>query len=168
MNIGDFEIVKINGVKPAAVIIPVINDGGVRSVVLEVRADGIRQAGEVCFPGGRIDDGEEALDAALREIKEELLISDDNIINVKPKFITMGPRLEPVFVYECELIGYENSYNKSEVSKVLTISFDWLKDNEHILPEERMKTQCEYIYDTHRIWGMTARVINWYLKGLEL
>ena len=98
-----------------------------------------------------------------------ILIIDDDISNVKPKYITMGPRLEPVFVYECELKGYAYSFNKDEVSEILTIPFDWLRDNVVILPNERLKTQYEYIYNSNRIWGMTARVINWYItKGLSI
>lgn len=162
MFIGEYEIIKVNDIRPAAVVIPVIVIDGIKHMVLEVRADNIRQAGEVCFPGGRIEEGEEPKDAAIRELKEELLISDECIANVRPKYITMGPRLEPVFIHECELIGYGYTYN-GEVAKVLTVSFDWLKDNVHVLPDERMKTQYEYIYESHRIWGMTARIINRYI-----
>lgn len=44
------------------------------TVILEVRAAGISQAGDPCFPGGRIEAGETALSAAIREMEEKNFI----------------------------------------------------------------------------------------------
>ena len=47
--------------------------GGEAAVLLTVRPETLRDhGGQVAFPGGRLDDGETALDAALREAREEV------------------------------------------------------------------------------------------------
>jgi 8-oxo-dGTP pyrophosphatase MutT (NUDIX family) len=60
------------GATPAAVLIAV-TDRAEPGVILTVRRDHLRtHAGQIAFPGGRIDAGEEAVPAALREAREEL------------------------------------------------------------------------------------------------
>src|SRR5258705_8494890 len=57
---------------PAAVLIA-ITDRPAPGVILTVRREHLRtHAGQVAFPGGRIDPGEDAVAAALREAHEEL------------------------------------------------------------------------------------------------
>ena len=56
-----------------AVLIPLVETGGELSILFEVRQTGIRQGGEICFPGGGIEENETAEEAAVREASEELL-----------------------------------------------------------------------------------------------
>ena len=55
-----------------AVLCPLVEKPDGLYLLFEVRAAGLRQGGEVCFPGGRVDAGESAVDCALRETEEEL------------------------------------------------------------------------------------------------
>ena len=55
-----------------AVLLPLAEGPEGWQVLFEVRAAGISQPGEVCFPGGRIEPGETPEEAALRECREEL------------------------------------------------------------------------------------------------
>jgi len=58
---------------PAAVLVPVFEEGGEARVVLTRRAAHLRtHTGEVSFPGGRLDAGETPEEAALREAAEEV------------------------------------------------------------------------------------------------
>ncbi|MBA2772256.1 MAG: CoA pyrophosphatase [Sphingomonas sp.] len=57
---------------PAAVLVAV-TDRPEPGVILTVRHEDMRiHAGQIAFPGGRLDAGEDALEAALREAHEEL------------------------------------------------------------------------------------------------
>ncbi|MGH9139408.1 MAG: NUDIX hydrolase [Acidimicrobiales bacterium] len=61
------------GVHPSGVLAPFYEDDGELYVLLTRRSWGLRShTGEVSFPGGRADDGESAVDAALRESAEEI------------------------------------------------------------------------------------------------
>jgi 8-oxo-dGTP pyrophosphatase MutT (NUDIX family) len=59
---------------PAAVLIAV-TDRVEPGVILTVRREHLRtHAGQIAFPGGRLDPGEDAISAALREAHEEILL----------------------------------------------------------------------------------------------
>ena len=61
--------VPLDGRRAAAVAIAVSDDG----FVLTRRASKLRaHGGQFALPGGRLDPGEDAVDAALRELREEV------------------------------------------------------------------------------------------------
>jgi len=58
-----------------AVLCPLVERDGAWELLFEVRASALRrQPGEICFPGGRMEPGEDAVACALRETEEELQI----------------------------------------------------------------------------------------------
>jgi 8-oxo-dGTP pyrophosphatase MutT (NUDIX family) len=71
----------------AAVLVPLCQMDGQYHLLFEKRAQGIRQPGEISFPGGKIEKehGETAIQAALRETQEELGL-DASRIDVLGKF----------------------------------------------------------------------------------
>ena len=78
---GDLPDLRAQATVRAAVLIA-ITDQPEPGVVLTVRREDMRtHAGQIAFPGGRIDAGETPVDAALREAHEELLI-DSNSVDV--------------------------------------------------------------------------------------
>jgi 8-oxo-dGTP pyrophosphatase MutT (NUDIX family) len=63
----------VQGFGEAAVLVPLHEEDGVTSVLLTLRRTDLRHhAGQVSFPGGRLDPGEASMDAALREAQEEV------------------------------------------------------------------------------------------------
>jgi 8-oxo-dGTP pyrophosphatase MutT (NUDIX family) len=68
--------------RPAAVLVPLFEEGGETRVVLTVRSDRLRShQGEVAFPGGRIEGDEGVVAAALREADEE--------VGLQPELVTV-------------------------------------------------------------------------------
>lgn len=68
--------------RPAAVLVPLFEEGGESRVVLTVRSDHLRShQGEVAFPGGRLERGEGVVEAALRESAEEVSL-DPGLVTV--------------------------------------------------------------------------------------
>ena len=64
---------RAGGGRPAAVLVPLFEEDGEVRVLLTVRSDQLRShQGEVAFPGGRLDTGEDVVQAALREADEEV------------------------------------------------------------------------------------------------
>ena len=68
-----------NKLKNYAVFIPLIKIDGEDHILFEVRSKNITQPGEVSFPGGRVEDGEDFKNAAIRETIEELLLDREDI-----------------------------------------------------------------------------------------
>jgi 8-oxo-dGTP pyrophosphatase MutT (NUDIX family) len=62
------------------VLVPFVFIDGDEYLLFEKRASGIRQGGEICFPGGALEHGEKPEHAALRETVEELGISPDSVV----------------------------------------------------------------------------------------
>ena len=65
-----------------AVLIPWVKTESGDALLFEVRSQKVRQPGEVCFPGGRVEPGETAVEAAVRETCEELGITGDEVVDV--------------------------------------------------------------------------------------
>ena len=67
--------------QPAAVLVPIIDRPDVPLLLLTTRAGHLRQhAGQISFPGGRVESGDEDIvRAALRETREE--------IGIEPQFV---------------------------------------------------------------------------------
>jgi len=76
---GDFpELSNVNAVRAAVLI--AVTDRPDPGVILTVRRENLRtHAGQIAFPGGRIDTGETAVEAAIREAEEELGLAPDRV-----------------------------------------------------------------------------------------
>ncbi|MBQ1630012.1 MAG: NUDIX domain-containing protein, partial [Firmicutes bacterium] len=55
-----------------AVLMPLVKVNGEICFLFEVRSQDVAQPGDVCFPGGRIEEGETVVEAAVREAREEI------------------------------------------------------------------------------------------------
>jgi 8-oxo-dGTP pyrophosphatase MutT (NUDIX family) len=76
---GDLPELRARASVPAAVLVA-ITDRPEPGLLLTVRRDDMRtHAGQVAFPGGRIDGGEDARAAALREAHEEIALDPRNV-----------------------------------------------------------------------------------------
>ena len=93
--------------KAAAVAVVVVEDAGTPAVVLTRRAPRMRaHAGQWALPGGRRDVGESAVDAALREMSEEvgLALSTSAVLGVLDDYVSRsGHVITPVVVWAGEL-----------------------------------------------------------------
>ena len=108
-----------------AVLIPLIEQEGELCILFEVRQAGIRQGGEICFPGGMIEAHETAEEAAVRETAEELLIPEENIEVIAPMHMIGGPGGAELSSCLGILHGYTGTFAKREVDHVFTVSLSW-------------------------------------------
>lgn len=150
---------------PAAVLVPIVRRED-PTVLLTRRTDTLRShAGQVAFPGGRIDPGEDAVAAALREAMEEVALPPDEVevIGRADEYETgSGYRITPVVGLippDLPLVPAE-----SEVAAVFEVPLAHLLDpRNHRLEvamwQGRDRRYWEIDWATHRIWGVTAGMI---------
>lgn len=177
----------------AAVLLPLVKTPDGVAVLFEVRAAKLGwQPGDVCFPGGRAEGGDESFKAAaLRETCEELgLTARDVVIVGGLNYLVthMGPVIHPYVGYIKDL-GRIN-FNRDEVDEVFTVPLKFLLNNPpreanmelankagedfpfDLLPRQphdwrRRKGYKVYFYEYggHVIWGLTARILHGFLNS---
>ena len=163
----------VHGGREAAVLVPVFSrDGGLHAVFTRRRHDLRRHAGEISFPGGRRDEGEELLDTALREAHEEVGLPPDAVRVVgalppTPTFVTNYAIYPFVGVIEP---GFAWVLQHSEVAAVLELRLDDLRAGygERRLVRRGIPFRTDvFVVDDSLIWGATARILTDLLDRAE-
>ena len=160
----------------SAVLVPLFtgDDGRLHAVFTKRRDDLRRHAGEISFPGGRRDPGDESLlHTALREACEE--------IGLPREAVTVAGALFPVGTYVTNYAIYpfvgviENAFEwvtqEAEVAEVLEFALDDLVQGHSIkrLVRRGMAFKTDvYEMGPHMVWGATARILADLLRRLEV
>lgn len=162
---GDLAGLRAQASKDAAVLIA-ITDRDEPGVVLTVRREHLRtHAGQIAFPGGRLEPGESASAAALREAHEEILLDPaavDLVGDIEAYRTVTGYIVTPVLgVISPEL---PLSPHEHEVAELFEAPLDFLLDAtnqrlERALLQGRERRYYEIIWNGRRIWGATAGMI---------
>ncbi len=110
----------------AAVAVTVFEHEGEASIIVTRRSGRLKEhSGQWAMPGGRIDEGEDAITAALRELDEEvnLSLSTDHVIGTLDDYVTRsGYVITPVVVW-ADIIDTEMSPNPDEVASIHAFTF---------------------------------------------
>jgi 8-oxo-dGTP pyrophosphatase MutT (NUDIX family) len=155
----------VHGGKEAAVLVPVFEHDGLHAVFTRRRHDLRRHAGEISFPGGRRDAGEELIDTALREAHEEVGLPPDAVRVVgalppTPTFVTNYAIYPFVGVIDA---GFAWVLQRSEVDEVLELPLSLLRAGygERRLVRKGIPFRTPtYEAGDHVIWGATARILQ--------
>ena len=117
------------GGRRAAVALVIGERGGTLGFLLTLRAPRLAaHAGQYALPGGRVDDGEEVVDAALREVHEELglALAPADVLGRLPDYRSgSGYRIAPIVAWSQD-IGVLRP-NPGEVADVFHIPLSLLR-----------------------------------------
>jgi 8-oxo-dGTP pyrophosphatase MutT (NUDIX family) len=162
-----WERAGVAATKPAAVLVPVV-DRAEPTVILTMRTTELSShAGQIAFPGGKIDKTDSGpLAAALREAKEEIgldanLIEPIGYLDLYLTFsgfriLPLVARVTPTYVF---------ALNAAEVADAFEVPLDFLMTpaNHQRGSREWRGIQRQYYampYRDRYIWGVTAGILR--------
>ena len=121
--------------RPAAVLVPLVERPAL-SVLLTQRATQLRNhAGQIAFPGGRIEAGDGSPQAAaLREAHEEIGLARDfiQVVGYLPDHVVMtGFRVTPVVAFVRP--GFELLIDSEEVEDTFEVPLDFVLDRKSVV-----------------------------------
>lgn len=176
----------------SAVLLPIVEVEEKKHILFEVRSQHLnRQPGEICFPGGKIEEGETPEETALREASEELGIDADSIKLIGPLDLLVAPMGTVIHPFVGKILKPQDiTPDPEEVAEVFTVPLDFFLQN----PPSRTKGEVAirygpgfplekvppgygpgwkkrwtfsmyyYEYDKYFIWGMTCKILVNFLK----
>jgi 8-oxo-dGTP pyrophosphatase MutT (NUDIX family) len=162
---GDYPELRAEADVAAAVLIA-ITDRPEPGVILTVRREHLRtHAGQIAFPGGRVDPGENPVRTALREAHEEILLEPtavEVIGTIEPYRTVTGYVVTPALGVVPPDLPLEP--HEHEVSDWFEAPLDFLLDpaNQQLrtaLFQGVERHYYEIMWNDRRIWGATAAII---------
>lgn len=187
---------KIEKFSEFSVLIPLIKIDDTLHLLFERRAQSLNsQPGEICFPGGKKEDGETPSYSALRETMEELNILESQIEilnNLGYYFTPFNYKINIFLGHITHKDIHSINYNPSEVDSIFTVplkalmnqtpqeyTFDVNMNISKDFPYEKIENGKDYSfkkgsysvyfyeYNDYVIWGITAQILKVFLDNIK-
>ncbi|HEM5111436.1 NUDIX hydrolase [Streptococcus suis] len=185
----DYQPQPLGEKRSYAVFLPLVWSDNQWQVLYEIRSESISQPGEVSFPGGGIDEGETAEEAAVREVMEELNIQPEQIdILGEIDYLVLERSTVHCFVGRLNL-DWTTILPNEEVARIFTVPLSTLLTTQPVyyqldsqivpdcdFPFERLRGGVDYPFSHHKrsvpfyenlpenIWGMTAQFTHRFVE----
>lgn len=154
------------GHRRAAVLVPVLDAPEGPALLFTVRAAGlVRHAGQIAFPGGRVEPGEDAVAAALREAQEEVGLDVDR----GDVFGLLDDRSSPFGLVATPVVARvawpaDLRLDPGEVAEAFTVPLALLAATP-VLRETRVheggtRVLHRYLVAGRDVWGMTGNIVK--------
>ncbi|MBC2580119.1 CoA pyrophosphatase [Clostridium sp. DJ247] len=183
----------IDNFKKSAVMILLCEEKGKTNIIFEVRSLKLRtQPGDICLPGGKVEERELPQHAAIRETSEELNIPIENIELIGTMDYIVTPHNFIIYPFVGKINETNINPNKDEVDHIFKVPIEFFMENLPMFheidivakPDEnfpyhlikngknykfRSTKMAEYFYQykDYNIWGFTALVIKRFIDIIK-
>lgn len=156
-----------SALRPAAVLVPLIDRAEGMSVLLTQRTAHLSShAGQISFPGGRMEESDaDAIAAALRETEEEVGLPRDkvSVIGRLDTYVT-GTGFEITPIVGIIEPGYTLTIDPYEVAEAFEVPLSYVLDRRNHNRQDREsagRVRVFYVlpYEGRNIWGATAGML---------
>ena len=180
------------GLHHSAVAVTLLETPEGESVLFEVRSEKIaHQPGDICCPGGMVEEGETPEEAVIREMTEELLVKREQITVLQAMDILPAGSMA-VHPYVCRLRDYDGGFSREEAAEVFCVPLAFFLETEPEMHEvtwnvqfgedfpfgkirggrdypwrERKDRIFFYEYQGRVIWGLTAKLMKAYAERVK-
>ena len=162
-----WERAGVRATRPASVLVPVIDRSAPTVLLTQRTAELASHAGQVAFPGGKIEPNDESpVAAAMREAKEEVGLASVLVepIGYLDLYLTFsGFRILPTVARVKP--DFALTLNPSEVTEAFEVPLAFLMNptNHERKTRDWKGIQREYYampFENHYIWGITAGILR--------
>jgi len=168
LNPGSKGSIVRDGLRPAAVLVPVVDRPDGATMLLTKRTEKLTShPGQVAFPGGRVDPEDVSIEAAaMREADEEVGLKAEYIEVVgrlADYYSGSGFRITPVLAVVRP--GFTLTINPDEVDEAFEVPLAFLMDAANHKTDSRIWGDIKrhfytMPYGDRYIWGVTAGIIR--------
>lgn len=153
--------------RQAAVLVPIVQHAGGPTVLLTQRTETLsKHAGQVSFPGGSIDEGDEnAMAAAIRETHEEIGLTEDYIeVHGELDSYRTGTGFEITPIVASVRPGFDLQIDSGEVAAAFEVPLDFIMNRSNHQRQSgvwrgRRRHYYAMPYNGFFIWGATAAML---------
>lgn len=176
----------IGNFKESAVMILLCEEEGKTNIIFEVRSLNLRhQPGDICLPGGKVEENEKVKDTSIRETIEELNLKREDIEFIGEMDYIVTPYNFIIYPFIGVLNSREIEPNKDEVDHIFKVPIEFFIENPPELyhlpvisnPGEEFPyhlirngknykfrtgkiAEYFYKYNDYIIWGFTALIVK--------
>jgi 8-oxo-dGTP pyrophosphatase MutT (NUDIX family) len=168
-------IISTKRLTRAAVLLPLFQKEGRYHVLFTKRTERVKHhKGEISFPGGVVDEGDEDIEAtALRETFEEIGLQRNNaeILGKLDDAVTISSAYLITPIVAEIVYPYPFSINEDEIEELIEIPLEAFLEEDRWINETyanggKKILSYRFEYKGRIIWGATARIIRQFLDIL--
>lgn len=161
--------------RQAAVLVPLYVDAGELWTLLTRRSDSLpTHKGQIAFPGGGLEDGEDSWQAALREANEEIGLDGDQVLRLgelDEMETPSGFRIVPCV--GAVPFPVETTPSPEEIAEIFPVPISAfanpsLVEDRAVSIDGRERMMRIYHIGGRQVWGLTARIVQNLLTRLGL
>lgn len=161
--------------RPAAVLVPLYVDAGELWTVLTKRSEELpHHKGQIAFPGGGLEPGEDVWAGALREAQEEIGLDPKRVVplgQLDEAATPSGYRIVPCV--GAVPFPLETRVNPDEIDELFPVPINaflnpTMVEERDVAIDGSVRPIRMYHLGGRRVWGLTARIVQGLLVKLGL